>query len=99
MGSSACSASFGRASAPRPGGGPPLPGRGGALRAPPLCSEPGLGGRLADDMGLGKAVQVLALLLALKAREEAKPRPSLLVAPASPLADWGPGLERVAPSP
>ena len=63
-----------------------------------LLSELGLGACLADDMGLGKTVQVLALLLALKAREEAKPRPSLLVAPASLLANWVSEIERFAPS-
>ncbi len=38
----------------------------------------------ADDMGLGKTIQVLSLLLAEQARN-ARPRPSLLVAPASQL--------------
>ncbi|MGH8146037.1 MAG: DEAD/DEAH box helicase [Rhodanobacteraceae bacterium] len=54
----------------------------------------GLGACLADDMGLGKTIQVLALLLSLK-REGA--RPSLLVAPASLLANWMQEAERFAP--
>ena len=61
-----------------------------------------LGACLADDMGLGKTIQVLSLLLVLKgeAREEgrAKPKPSLLVAPASLLANWAAEMARFAPS-
>jgi non-specific serine/threonine protein kinase len=55
----------------------------------------GLGGCLADDMGLGKTIQTLALLLWLK-REA--PAPSLLVAPASLLANWRDEAKRFAPS-
>ncbi len=58
-----------------------------------LLSRLGLGAVLADDMGLGKTIQVLALLLTLK-----RPRPSLLVAPASLLANWQAEAERFAPS-
>jgi superfamily II DNA or RNA helicase len=56
----------------------------------------GLGACLADDMGLGKTMQVLSLLLVLK-RETAEARPSLLVAPASLLANWAAEAERFAP--
>jgi superfamily II DNA or RNA helicase len=56
----------------------------------------GLGACLADDMGLGKTIQVLSLLLVLK--NEAKGKPSLLVAPASLLANWASELGRFAPS-
>lgn len=52
-----------------------------------------LGACLADDMGLGKTIQVLALLLTLE-----RSRPSLLVAPASLLANWQQEARRFAPS-
>ncbi|WP_455285829.1 DEAD/DEAH box helicase [Cupriavidus necator] len=61
-----------------------------------LLSQLGLGACLADDMGLGKTIQVLALLLILK-REQIAPRASLLVAPASLLANWSTEAERFAP--
>jgi len=65
-----------------------------------LLSRLGLGACLADDMGLGKTIQVIALLLLLKRHppEDAKARPSLLVLPASLLANWQAELERFAPS-
>lgn len=62
-----------------------------------LLSRLELGACLADDMGLGKTIQVLTLLLILK-REQTDPRPSLLVAPASLLANWVTEAERFAPS-
>ena len=60
----------------------------------------GLGACLADDMGLGKTVQVISLLLTLK---ENNPRaknkkPSLLVLPASLLANWKAEIAKFAPS-
>lgn len=58
----------------------------------------GLGACLADDMGLGKTIQVLALLLVLKREERGVPRTSLLVAPASLLANWAAEITRFAPS-
>jgi superfamily II DNA or RNA helicase len=61
-----------------------------------LLCRLGLGACLADDMGLGKTMQVLSLLLILK-REQADSRPSLLVAPASLLANWAAEAERFAP--
>jgi superfamily II DNA or RNA helicase len=61
-----------------------------------LLTRLGLGACLADDMGLGKTMQVLSLLLVLK-RESTEARPSLLVAPASLLANWASEAERFAP--
>lgn len=64
-----------------------------------LLSQLGLGACLADDMGLGKTIQVIALLLLLKRnRRKGDTRPSLLVLPASLLANWGAELARFAPS-
>lgn len=61
-----------------------------------LLSGMRLGACLADDMGLGKTIQVLALLLMQRVRSGA-PRPSLLVAPASLLANWAAESARFAP--
>jgi non-specific serine/threonine protein kinase len=66
-----------------------------------LLAKLGLGACLADDMGLGKTIQVLSLLLVLKKqslKKQASGRPSLLVAPASLLANWASELERFTPS-
>ena len=64
-----------------------------------LLSGLGLGACLADDMGLGKTIQVLSLLLVQRAQRKGGPaQPSLLVAPASLLANWHTELERFAPS-
>jgi superfamily II DNA or RNA helicase len=66
-----------------------------------LLAKLGLGACLADDMGLGKTIQVLSLLLVLKKQSLGKldnDKPSLLVAPASLLANWAAELERFAPS-
>ena len=68
-----------------------------------LLTRLGLGACLADDMGLGKTIQVLSLLLVLK-RESinrgagaTQHLPSLLVAPASLLANWAAEAERFTP--
>jgi superfamily II DNA or RNA helicase len=64
-----------------------------------LLTQLGLGACLADDMGLGKTIQVLALLLVLGQRTKgaAKTTPSLLVAPASLLANWALEAARFTP--
>ena len=62
-----------------------------------LLSNLGLGACLADDMGLGKTIQVLSLLLVFKSRAQADRRPSLLIAPASLLANWELEIGRFAP--
>jgi hypothetical protein len=56
----------------------------------------GLGACLADDMGLGKTVQVISLLLELK--RDNKQQASLLVVPASLIANWKSELSKFAPS-
>jgi len=63
-----------------------------------LLAELGIGACLADDMGLGKTIQVLALLLVLHRQSNGNRQPSLLVAPASLLANWASEIERFAPS-
>jgi superfamily II DNA or RNA helicase len=72
-----------------------------------FLSRLGLGACLADDMGLGKTIQVLGLLLLLKTgpasrsvsgRGDGDPRrPSLLVVPASLIANWLLEIARFAP--
>ena len=75
-----------------------------------LLHRLGLGACLADDMGLGKTIQVLALLSILKQEDKleqegkrgavgGQPRTtSLLVAPASLLANWAGEIARFAPN-
>ena len=63
-----------------------------------LLTQLRLGACLADDMGLGKTIQVLSLLLTLKNEAGDKRKPSLLVAPASLLANWASEIVRFAPS-
>jgi len=62
-----------------------------------LLSRLGLGACLADDMGLGKTIQVLSLLLVFRRAQGDPQRPSVLVAPASLLANWAAEIERFAP--
>jgi SNF2 family DNA or RNA helicase len=72
-----------------------------------FLSRLGLGACLADDMGLGKTIQVLGLLLLQKTRHAPHPasdrgdvdpsRPSLLVVPASLIANWQQEITRFAP--
>lgn len=60
-----------------------------------LLSGLGLGACLADDMGLGKTIQVLCVLLL--ERKSLSRSPSLLVVPASLMANWMAEIERFAP--
>jgi SNF2 family DNA or RNA helicase len=62
-----------------------------------FLSRLGLGACLADDMGLGKTVQVLSFLLNLK-ESGASGKASLLVLPASLLANWKVEIERFTPT-
>jgi SNF2 family DNA or RNA helicase len=63
-----------------------------------LLSGLGLGACLADDMGLGKTIQILSLLLLQQNRGKgAGGMPSLLVAPASLLANWSAEIDKFAP--
>jgi hypothetical protein len=64
-----------------------------------LLSSLGLGACLADDMGLGKTMQVLALLLVLRRQKgERRRRTSVIVAPASLVANWESEVRRFAPN-
>ena len=63
-----------------------------------LLAQLKLGACLADDMGLGKTIQVLSLLMVLKHEAGEKRKPSLLVAPASLLANWTAEIARFVPS-
>ncbi|HEY3915691.1 MAG TPA: DEAD/DEAH box helicase [Verrucomicrobiae bacterium] len=63
----------------------------------------GLGACLADDMGLGKTIQVISLLLSIKrGRAASNPPdaivPSLLIVPASLIANWKVEIQKFAPS-
>ena len=62
-----------------------------------LLSGLRLGACLADDMGLGKTIQTLALVL-VRRRQDAEPRPSVIVAPASLVANWESEVRRFVPS-
>ncbi len=55
----------------------------------------GFGGVLADDMGLGKSVQMLAFLWQKAVQEKGKP--SLLVCPASLVYNWREEVEKFVP--
>jgi superfamily II DNA or RNA helicase len=63
-----------------------------------LLTQLGLGACLADDMGLGKTIQVLALLLGRRRLTTRDRGPSLIVAPASLLANWQSEMTRFAPT-
>jgi hypothetical protein len=57
-----------------------------------------LGACLADDMGLGKTIQVICLLLHMKdGAEPSADSASLLVLPASLIANWQSEIERFSP--
>ncbi|KAL3902675.1 MAG: hypothetical protein SGARI_005727, partial [Bacillariaceae sp.] len=49
---------------------------------------PDVGAILADDMGLGKSIQTLALMLSCMPKKDHEPRATLLVAPVSVIASW-----------
>jgi SNF2 family DNA or RNA helicase len=63
-----------------------------------LLAKLGFGACLADDMGLGKTIQVLSLLMVLKLENNRNRLPSLLIAPASLLANWASEIQRFTPS-
>ncbi|NLH73859.1 MAG: DEAD/DEAH box helicase [Verrucomicrobia bacterium] len=56
-----------------------------------------LGGVLADDMGLGKTVQTLAWLAWLRDTNPNKPKPALVICPASVLHNWRREAEKFVP--
>ena len=49
-------------------------------------------------MGLGKTIQILSLLVSLKEAKKNGGQPSLLVLPASLLANWRDEMRRFAPT-
>ncbi|MCO6453115.1 MAG: DEAD/DEAH box helicase, partial [Caldilineales bacterium] len=57
----------------------------------------GLGACLADDMGLGKSVQAIAMLLHEREILGRLPRPTLLICPTSLLGNWRREFERFVP--
>nr|WP_243735145.1 DEAD/DEAH box helicase [Paenibacillus turpanensis] len=61
-------------------------------------STSGLGGILADDMGLGKSIQLITYLLHRKERGDLWDAPALLICPTSVLGNWQKEFERFAPS-
>ncbi|MEW6666323.1 MAG: DEAD/DEAH box helicase [Thermodesulfobacteriota bacterium] len=63
-----------------------------------FLSSLGLGACLADDMGLGKTIQILSLLASLKEAKKDGDKPSLLVLPASLVANWRDEIKRFAPA-
>ena len=63
-----------------------------------FLSNLGLGACLADDMGLGKTIQVLSLLLSVKQADKQPAKPSLLVLPASLLANWKAEMAQFTPT-
>ncbi len=58
----------------------------------------GLGACLADDMGLGKSVQAIALLLREQSERDGLPGPTLLICPTSLLGNWRREFARFAPT-
>jgi SNF2 family DNA or RNA helicase len=57
-----------------------------------------LGGILADDMGLGKTLQTLTWLAWLQDKFKKRPKPSLVICPASVLHNWRREAEKFAPT-
>ena len=57
-----------------------------------------LGACLADDMGLGKTIQLLAFLNVLKKDREKSRKPSLLIIPASLIANWMSEIQKFSPN-
>jgi len=57
-----------------------------------------LGGVLADDMGLGKTLQTLAWLAWLKTQNTKRPKPVLVICPASVLHNWRREAEKFTPN-
>ena len=57
-----------------------------------------LGGILADDMGLGKTLQTLAWIAWLRDQNPKRPKPCLVICPASVLHNWRREAERFTPN-
>ena len=66
-----------------------------------FLSDLGFGALLADDMGLGKTIETIAWILASRAcdmKRGTAPKPFLVVAPLTLLANWRRELSRFAPT-
>ncbi len=61
------------------------------------CTAGGFGACLADDMGLGKSIQVISWLSHLKAVGDLSAGAALIIAPASLLGNWQQELQKFAP--
>jgi len=58
----------------------------------------GFGGCLADDMGTGKTLETIALLLHDRVIQQDKPQPALIICPMSIVGNWHREIQRFAPS-
>ncbi len=61
------------------------------------CTAGGFGACLADDMGLGKSIQVISWLCHLHATGDLSQGAALIIAPASLLGNWQQELQKFAP--
>jgi SNF2 family DNA or RNA helicase len=58
----------------------------------------GFGACLADDMGTGKTLETISLLLHDRVIQQGKPQPALIICPMSIVGNWHREIQRFAPS-